>query len=93
MYPTAEASSEVCIPPPSQAPQCASYRGVKGAVCITPQSPVIKISKKASRCASHCGVKLRGVHLTAGQTAHCEVKIEIFVSLWLLLKGQSGEIL
>ena len=27
------------------------------------------------------------------QTAQCEVKIEIFVSLWLLLKGQSGEIL
>ena len=25
------------------------------------------------------------------QTAHCGVKIEIFVNLWLLLKGQSGQ--
>ena len=27
------------------------------------------------------------------QTSHCGVKIEIIFSLWLLLKGQSGEIL
>ena len=39
VYPTAEASSEVCIPPPSQAPQCASYRGVKlGGVHHTTES-------------------------------------------------------
>ena len=35
-----------------------------------------------------------GVCITPGsQTAHRRVKIEIFVSLWLLLKGQSVEIL
>ena len=45
------------------------------AVCITPWSQVTKISQKAPGCASHRGVKLRGV------------KIEIFVSLLLLLKG------
>ena len=49
--------------------------------------------------------KLRGVHhiprsqaprvriTLRSQTAHCGVKIEIFVSLWLPLKGQTGEIL
>ena len=31
--------------------------------------------------------------LPQSQTAHRRVKIKIFVSLWLLLKGQSGEIL
>ena len=47
---------------------------------------------------------LHGVHPTAelssavcitlrSQNAHCGVKIEIFVSLWLVLKGQWGEIL
>ena len=45
---------------------------------ITPRSQVIKI---AQNCAPQ------------SQTAHCGVKNEIFVSLWLLLKGQSGEIL
>ena len=67
------------------------------AVCIIPRS-------QAPRCASHCGVKLRGVHHTAesssamcitprSQNAHLGVKIKIFGSLWMLLKGQSGEIL
>ena len=76
MHYTTESSSTVCIPPRSQAPQCASYCGVKlcgvlptaessSAVCISPQI----------------------------QIAHRRVKIEIFVSLWLFLKGQSGEIL
>ena len=60
------------------------------------------------RCASHHGVKLRGVHHTAESSSavcfpprsqaprcasHCGVKIKIFGSLWLLLKGQSGEFL
>ena len=31
--------------------------------------------------------------LPRSQTAHCGVKIEIYVSLWLLFKVQSGEIL
>ena len=56
------------------------------AMCIPPLS-------QATRCASHCGVKLRGVHHTRSQTALGGVKIEIIVSLWLLLKGQSSEIL
>ena len=52
----------------------------------------------------HCGVKLRGWKHTAesssavcitlrSQFEHCRVKIKIFMSLWLLLKKQSGEIL
>ena len=52
------------------------------------------------RCAYHRRVKLCRVHPTAesssvvwSQTAHHGVKIEIFVSLWLLSKGQSREIL
>ena len=64
--------------------------------------------KKAPPCASHHGVKLHSVHHPArsiyavciiphSQTLRCAshqgVKIEIFVSLWLLLKGQSREIL
>ena len=59
---------------------------------------------QAPRCASHRGVKLQGVHHTAvsssaicitprSQTAHHRVRIKFFESLWLLLKGQSGEIL
>ena len=50
------------------------------------------------------GVRLLGVHPSAESTdpnfsqknlqcaTHCGVIIEIFESLWLLLKGQSGEI-
>ena len=60
------------------------------------------------RCIPWCEwnrrVWLRSMHLTAksssavcipppSQTAHCWVQIEIFGSLWLLLKGQSGDIL
>ena len=68
-----ESSSEVCISPRSQAPQCASSRGVKWP----------KFFKK-----------LHGVHhtLTPWCDAHCGVRIKIFESLWLLLKGQWGEI-
>ena len=57
------------------------------AVCITPRC-------QASRCASYHGVKLRCVHHTAESncTPH-GVKIENFAGLWLLLRGQSGEIL
>ena len=65
------------------------------AVCCTPES-------QAPGCAAHRGVKLRGVLLTGesssavcitlrSQTAHRGVKTEIFGSLWLLLKGQSGK--
>ena len=99
----------------SLTPRCASHCEVKlpgvhptvessSAVCMTPGSQVIKISQKAPRCAFHCGVKLCSVHPSAessssvcitrrSQMAHRGVKIEIFVSLWLLLKGQSREIL
>ena len=73
-------------------------------MCIILQSQVTKIYKISPQCASHCGVKLPAVHHTEessfgvcitpqSQTAHCRVKIENFVSLWMLLKGQSGEIL
>ena len=52
------------------------------------------------RCDAHRGVKLCGVHPSAesssavcitpqSQTAHRGVKIKIFRSPWLLLKGQS----
>ena len=87
---------------------CASLCGVvlryvhptlesRSAVCIPPPT-------KALQCASYRGVKLHGGLPTAesssavcitpqSQTIHSGVKIEIFVSLWLLLKGQSGKIL
>ena len=48
----------------------------------------IILQSQALRCASHWGV-----HFASHQTEHREVKIQIFVILWLLLKGQSGEIL
>ena len=51
-------------------------------VWIPPRSQVIKISQKAPPCASCSWCAL-----------HRGVKIEIFVSLWLHFKGQSGEIL
>ena len=74
------------------------------AVCITPQRQVTQISQKTLWCASHRRVKLHGVHHTEesssavcitlwSQTAHHEVRIEKFCCLWLLLKGESGEIL
>ena len=44
---------------------------------------IFSLLRDRSSCSSHRGVKLH--------TA--ESKIEIFVSLWLLLKGQSEEIL
>ena len=56
------------------------------AVCIPPR-------RQAPRCASYCKVKLLLCITQRSQTAHRGVKIEIFVSLWLLLKGPSGEIL
>ena len=73
---------------------------LSSSVCITPRSQVIKISQKAPQRTSHRRVKLRHVPPTDesnctqwSQNAHSGVKIEIFVSLWLLLKGQSGVIL
>ena len=83
---------------------CASFRESDSSVCIKGCSQVPKISEKPLRCASHWGVKLCGVHHTAesssavcitprSQTAHRRVRIENFEDLWLLLKGESGEIL
>ena len=57
------------------------------------------LRSQTPRCASHCGVKLRSVLPTAEsstpqcQNPHRGVKIKIFTSLWVPLKGQSGEIL
>ena len=64
---------------------------------LTPQS-------QTPQCASHRGAKLCGEHHTwesssavciplQSQTAHRRVRIEIFESLWLFLKGQAGEVL
>ena len=81
-----QSDSAVCIPPLSRAPQCASHHGVR----------VTKFLKKLS-----------GVHHTAeSSSAVCflplsqapqyaslrGVKIEIFMTLWVPLKGQSREI-
>ena len=74
------------IPPWSQIPRSGSYRRVKlRGVDHTEESSSaewIIVKSQAPRCASHCSVK-----------EQLGVKIKIFVSLWLLLKGQSGEIL
>ena len=62
----------------------------------------IPLRSRALWCVSHRGVKwskfLKKLDSTVciapwSQAAHPRVKIELFVSLWLLLKGQSGEIL
>ena len=71
--------------------------GVHPTVCFPLRS-------QTPHCASHCGVNLRSELPTAessyavcitplSQNAHRRVKIEIFTSLWVPLKGQSGEIL
>ena len=90
--------SAVCFPLWSQASRCVSHRGVK--LCgVAPQC-----ASHSGVQWSKLLKTLRGVHPTAesssvvcitprSQIAHCRVKIEIFVSLQLLLKGQSGEIL
>ena len=81
----------------SLTPQCASHRRVE----------LRSVHRCASHCGvkwSKFLKKLHGVHPAAessskvcitpqSQTAHHGVKIEILVSLWLLLKGQFGEIL
>ena len=104
VHPSPESSSAVCITPWSQVAQF--FKKLSGVLhtaetsfadCIIPWS-------QAKRCASCRRVKLRGVHHTTesssavcitpwSQTAHPGVKIENFAGLWLLLKGQSGEIL
>ena len=94
----------MCIPPRSEAPRCASHcgawlRGVHHTVVSTAPN-----FSKTPWYASHCGVELRCVLPTAesssavcimplSQKAHCAVKIKIFANLWLVLKGQWGEIL
>ena len=83
---TEESDSAMCIIPQSEVcmkkiflktSRYASHRGVRHlrsqsprfAVCITPQS-------QALRCASHHGVKLRGVHhTTESNCTRCGVKI------------------
>ena len=56
LHHTAESSSAVCIIPRSQAPRCASHRGVKlRRVHNTAESRDEKFSK-TPRCASHRGV-------------------------------------
>ena len=64
----------------------------------------ISFLKKTPWCDAHRRVNLCRVHHTAesssavcipprSQTAHHRARIKIFESLWLLLKGQSGEII
>ena len=82
-----ESDSAVCIIPQSRAPRCASHREVNGHKFLK---------------------KLWGVHHTAESSftvciipwsqaprcaSHRGVRIKNFDVLWLLLKGQSGEIL
>ena len=66
-------------------------------VCI-PLQRCFLLQSMTPQCASHQGVKLRSVLPTAesssvvcitqrSQTAHRKVKIKIFGSFWLLLKG------
>ena len=87
----------MCIIPQSQARGCASHCGFKwpkfhknSPVCIKPQS-------QAPRCASHHGVKLCGVHHTVESSSAVCITPQSqnwkFCFLWLLLNGQSGEIL
>ena len=69
----------------------------------TQKTDIFRISLTL-RCASHRRGGLCGVLLTVessssvcikqrSQNAHCGVKIKIFTSLWVPLKGQSEEIL
>ena len=72
---TAESDSTVCYTPWSQAPQCASYHGVKGTNFLKKLCGVHPTAESSSavcflpwsqalRCASYRGVKLQGVHHT-----------------------------
>ena len=74
-------------------------------VCIIPQSRVFQILKKKNPpCAPHRRVNLRGVHPTAETISRCasyrgdnlccvHLESKLNSCLWLLLKGQSGQIL
>ena len=61
--------------------RCASYRGVKGTNYLKKLRGVLPTAESSSAV----------YFLPRSQTAHRGVKIEILESLWLLLKGQSGE--
>ena len=106
-------NSAECIPLGSQTPRCASHWGVRlrgvhhtsesrSPVCITLRSQVTRFLKKLcsvhhtveSSCAV-CIIPRSQDPLCAShrRVKHVGARIEIFVSLWLPLKGQSGEIL
>ena len=79
VHPTAESDSVVCIIPRSQTPRFASLRGVK----------LRSVHPSAESSSAVCIALLSRALQCA---SHCGFKIEIFESLWFLLKGQSGEI-
>ena len=107
VHPTAEPTSVVCIILWSQGyqlsqktPRFASHCGVKlQGVLPTAESSskvCITLCSQALQCATYSRVKLSSstVYITPwSQTAHWGVKIKIFMSLWLFLKGQSREFL
>ena len=82
----AESDSPVCITPQSQAATVGLIRGVKVPDVHHTKKSWGQNFPKNPRCASHCGVKLRSVHPTGESKSN-------LAGLWLLLKGQSGEIL
>ena len=87
--PPAESDSAVCIIPRSQAKWCASLvPGVKlsGVHPTTESSSTVQCASTVESSSAVCIKQRSG-------TAHRRIKIEIFVSLWLLLKGQLGEII
>ena len=88
---TPESNSAVCMTPQHHAPRCAWHPS------MTPQH-------HAPRCAWHPGITLHGVHDTPAsrstvcmtqwnQYAHRVVGTGNVACLWLLLKGQSVELL
>ena len=56
-------------------------------MCITPRSQVIKISKKAQRCASQRGVKLSSVHHTAESNCTPQSQNQILCESLVVFKG------
>ena len=76
---SAETISAVCITPSSQSLRCASHRKVN--ICCVHHS--------VESISAECIIP----RTPRSQTVHRGDQIEIFVCLWLLFKGQSGEIL
>ena len=70
----------MCIPPPRQAPRCASQRRVKLRNVLSPRS-------QAPRCALHRRVKLRSVHHTAYSNSTPRSQNQYFCESLVAFKG------